>query len=159
MANFARFSGLRANNARVGATVAPVHTRQLALRRGDLQIRCARVAGVEIPNQKRTEVALTYIFGIGPTTASSILDETGIDNKRVKDLSEEELTTLRNEVESYMVEGDLRRKVAMDIKRLKDIGCYRGRRHIAGLPMRGQNTKNNARTRKGKSVPIAGKKK
>lgn len=128
-------------------------------RRGQLQVRCARVAGVEIPNQKRTEVALTYIFGIGPTTAAAIMEDVGLENKRVKDLSEDELTNLRAEVDNYMVEGDLRRMVAMNIKRLKDIGCYRGRRHIAGLPMRGQKTKTNARTRKGKAVPIAGKKK
>merc|ERR1712086_439890 len=127
--------------------------------RGALQIRAARVAGVEIPNNKRAETALTYVFGIGDTTAKKIMAETGLENKRVREFEEEELTTLRAAVDGYMIEGDLRRFNMMNIKRLKEIQCYRGRRHIQGLPMRGQRTKTNARTRKGKTKTVAGKKK
>jgi len=126
-----------------------------------LKIVAARVAGVEIPNAKNLEVSLTYIFGVGPTTAKSIMANTGIENKRVKDLSEEELTKLRKEVEDgdYLIEGDLRRFNAMNIKRLIDIQCYRGKRHQMSLPVRGQKTKTNARTRKGKKKTVAGKNK
>merc|ERR1712060_968810 len=119
----------------------------------------ARVAGVEIPNSKKVECALTYIYGIGFTTSRQILAETGGENKRTRELTEEELQLLRKEVEKYTIEGDLRRFVAQNIKRLKDIQCYRGKRHIAKLPVRGQSTKNNARTRKGKAIAIAAKKK
>lgn len=120
----------------------------------------ARVGGVEIPNAKPIEYSLQYIFGIGHTTAKAILADTGIDGTiRTKDLTEEDLTTLREEVDKYTIEGDLRRYVNLNIKRLKEIQCYRGKRHIMGLPVRGQGTKNNARTRKGRAVAIPGKKK
>lgn len=120
----------------------------------------ARIAGVDIPRNKRVVVSLTYIYGIGDTTAKKICAATGIsEDTRVKDLTEEEETKIRREVENYKVEGDLRREVALDIKRLMEIGSYRGMRHRRGLPVRGQNTKNNARTRKGKARPIANKKK
>lgn len=121
----------------------------------------ARLAGVDLPRDKRIEVALTYIFGIGPTTADDIIKITGISpDTRVKDLSEEEEQKLRAEIENNrLVEGDLRRDIAMNIKRLMDIGCYRGIRHRLGLPVRGQKTKTNARTRKGPKRTVAGKKK
>ena len=120
----------------------------------------ARIAGVDIPRDKRVVVSLTYIYGIGSTTAKKILAATGIsEDVRVKDLTEEEEGLIRKEVEKYKVEGDLRRDVALNIKRLMEIGSYRGMRHRRGLPVRGQRTKTNARTRKGKSKPIAGKKK
>lgn len=122
----------------------------------------ARIAGVDLPNNKRVEVALTYIFGIGPTTSKKILTEIKIDSdKRVKDLEDEEINDLRKAIDSMVkVEGDLRTEIAMNIKRLMDIGCYRGIRHRRNLPVRGQNTKNNARTRKGgKKIQIGGKKK
>jgi len=122
----------------------------------------ARIAGVDLPNTKRIEVALTYIYGIGLSTSKKILAEAKIDpDKRVKDLADEEISDIRKIIERKVkVEGDLRTEVAMNIKRLMDIGCYRGIRHRRGLPVRGQNTKNNARTRKGKKgAPIGGKKK
>ncbi len=121
----------------------------------------ARISGVDLPNAKRVEVALTYIFGIGPSTAKKIIAETKVDpNTRVKDLTDEEISHLRQAIEkNFKVEGDLRTEVAMNIKRLMDIGCYRGIRHRRGLPVRGQNTKNNARTRKGNRKPLMGKKK
>lgn len=121
----------------------------------------ARIAGVDLPRDKRIEVGLTYIFGIGHTTSLKILASTGIDpSTRVKDLTEEEEQKLRQEIQgSYKVEGDLRREVSMNIKRLMDIGCYRGLRHRIGLPVRGQKTKTNARTRKGPRRTVAGKKK
>lgn len=121
----------------------------------------ARISGVDLPNSKRIEVALTYIYGIGPSTAQRILDETKVNpDTRVKDLTDEEISILRQSIEkSYKVEGDLRTELAMNIKRLMDIGCYRGIRHRRGLPVRGQNTKNNARTRKGNRKPLMGKKK
>lgn len=121
----------------------------------------ARIAGVDIPNQKRVEIALTYIYGIGKTSAKHILAATGINpDTRAKDLTEDDVAKLRDEIEEhYHVEGDLRRDVAMDIKRMVEINCYRGIRHRKGLPVRGQNTKNNARTRKGPARAIAGKKK
>ncbi|KAF7816900.1 30S ribosomal protein S13, chloroplastic [Senna tora] len=124
-----------------------------------LSIRCARVGGVEIPNNKRIECSLQYIHGVGRSRARQILCDINMDNKITKDLSEEELITLRDEVSKYMIEGDLRRFNALNIRRLKEIQCYRGIRHIQGLPCRGQRTKNNCRTLKGKKVAIAGKKK
>lgn len=121
----------------------------------------ARIAGVDLPRDKRMEVALTYIFGIGPKSSNDILAATGINpDTRSRDLTEDEVAKLREVIEKdYVVEGDLRREVALNIKRLVEIGCYRGRRHRFGLPVRGQNTKNNARTRKGPKKTIMGKKK
>lgn len=121
----------------------------------------ARLAGVDLPREKRVEIALTYIFGIGPAIAKQIISKTGINpDTRVKDLTEDEEQKLRAEIENnHTVEGDLRREVAMNIKRLMDIGCYRGLRHRQGLPVRGQKTKTNARTRKGPKRTVAGKKK
>ena len=121
----------------------------------------AHIAGVDIPNAKRVEIGLTYIFGIGRKTSNDILAATGINpDTRVKDLTESEVAKLREEIEkSHRVEGDLRREVAMDIKRMVEIGCYRGIRHRKGLPVRGQRTKTNARTRKGPAKTIANKKK
>ncbi|MBR2312634.1 MAG: 30S ribosomal protein S13 [Clostridia bacterium] len=121
----------------------------------------ARIAGVDIPNQKRVEIALTYIYGIGRKSANDILAKTGIDpDTRAKDLTEEEVAKLRDEIENaYTVEGDLRRDKALNIKRLVEINCYRGIRHRKGLPVRGQRTKTNARTRKGPAKTIANKKK
>ncbi len=121
----------------------------------------ARIAGVNIPTNKRVIVALTYIHGIGPTTARKIADKLGIDHaRRVQDLSDAEVLQIRETIDSdYSVEGDLRRDTAMNIKRLMDLACYRGLRHRKGLPVRGQRTHTNARTRKGKAKPIAGKKK
>ena len=120
-----------------------------------------RIAGVELPNQKRDEIGLTYIYGIGRTTSNQILAKTGIDpDIRCKDLSEDDVSKLRDEIEnSHKVEGALRSEVALDIKRMVEIGCYRGVRHRKGLPVRGQRTKTNARTRKGKAKTIANKKK
>lgn len=111
----------------------------------------ARIAGADIPNEKRVEVALTYIYGIGPTSAKKILQETAIDpDTRVRALTESDITRLREAIEEqYSVEGDLRREVAMNIKRLMDVGAYRGLRHRRGLPVRGQRTRTNSRTRKG----------
>lgn len=121
----------------------------------------ARLAGVDIPRDKRIEVALTYIFGIGQTTAQNILSKTGVSpDTRVRDLTEEELAKLRDCIDrDVKVEGDLQREIALNIKRLVEIGCYRGIRHRRGLPVRGQRTKTNARTRKGPRRTIAGKKK
>jgi len=120
----------------------------------------ARISGVDIPRDKHVDVALTYIYGIGRPTAIKILKDTNIDpDRRVKDLSEEELAAIRKEVAVYKVEGDLRREVALNIKRLMEIGSYRGIRHRRGLPVRGQNTRCNARTRKGKAKTVANKKK
>ena len=121
----------------------------------------ARIAGVDIPNNKRIEIALTYIYGIGRTTSNMILEKTGINpDTRAKDLTEAEVAKLRDEIEAnYRVEGDLRREVALNIKRLVEINCYRGIRHRRGLPVRGQRTKTNARTRKGPAKTIANKKK
>ncbi len=121
----------------------------------------ARIAGVDIPNIKRVEIALTYIYGIGRTSANKILEKTGINpDTRAKDLTEAEVAKLRDEIEAnYNVEGDLRRDVALNIKRLVEINCYRGIRHRRGLPVRGQRTKTNARTRKGPAKTIANKKK
>ena len=121
----------------------------------------ARIAGVDIPNNKRVEIALTYIYGIGRKSANDILAQTGIDpDKRAKDLTEDEIAKLRDVIEnSYTVEGDLRREVALNIKNMVEINCYRGIRHRKGLPVRGQRTKTNARTRKGPAKTIANKKK
>ena len=121
----------------------------------------ARIAGVDLPKEKRVEIGLTYIFGIGPTTAKKILAETEVDvDTRVKDLSEIDISKLRDYIEHHIkVEGDLRREVSLNIKRLVEIGSYRGVRHRRSLPVRGQNTKQNARTRKGHKKQVAGSKK
>ena len=121
----------------------------------------ARIAGVDLPREKRVEIGLTYIFGIGRTRAKKICQSTGVNpDTRVKNLTEDEAARLRETIEKeYHVEGDLRRDVAMDIKRLIEIGCYRGVRHRKGLPVRGQRSKTNARTRKGPKRTIANKKK
>ena len=120
----------------------------------------ARIAGVDLPRTKRVEIGLTYIFGIGLPTSKKILSQTGVSpDTRVKDLSTEDEQRLREVVETLKVEGDLRREIASNIKRLTDIGCYRGLRHRRGLPVRGQRTKTNARTRKGPKRTVAGKKK
>ncbi len=121
----------------------------------------ARIAGVDLPREKRVEIGLTYVYGIGRSSADKILAETGVNpDTRVKDLTEEEVAKLRDAIDkSYVVEGDLRRDVALNIKRLIEIGSYRGTRHRKGLPCRGQRTKTNARTRKGPKRTIANKKK
>lgn len=121
----------------------------------------ARIAGVDLPREKRVEIGLTYIFGIGLATSKQILAETEINpDTRVKDLSENDVSKLREYIEHHVkVEGDLRREVSLNIKRLVEIGCYRGVRHRRNLPVRGQNTKNNARTRKGRKKTVANKKK
>ncbi len=120
----------------------------------------ARILNVEIPDNKATEISLTYIYGIGLSTAQLICENTGINPRtKIKDLSEEEMTKLRNEASNYNVEGDLRRDVQYDIKRLMEIKCYRGMRHRQGLPVRGQSSKQNARTRKGPKKTVANKKK
>ena len=121
----------------------------------------ARISGVDLPRDKRIEIGLTYIYGIGLTRSHQILAATGVNpDTRVKDLSDADVTALRGEIESnYQVEGDLRRLEGLNIKRLVDIGCYRGRRHRIGLPVRGQRTRTNARTRRGRRQTVAGKKK
>ena len=121
----------------------------------------ARIAGVDIPNNKRVEIGLTYIYGIGRTSSNKILQTAGVSpDTRVRDLTDDEVTKIRETLErDFTVEGDLRRNVAMDIKRLVEIGCYRGVRHRKGLPVRGQRTRTNARTRKGPAKTIANKKK
>lgn len=120
----------------------------------------ARIAGVDVPRDKRVVVSLTYIYGVGVPTAKEILNKANVsEDIRVKDLSEDQLNAIRQEVLAYQLEGDLRREVTLNIKRLMEIGSYRGIRHRRGLPVRGQNTRNNARTRKGKPKAIAGKKK
>ncbi|MEN9217808.1 MAG: 30S ribosomal protein S13 [Gloeomargarita sp. DG_2_bins_126] len=121
----------------------------------------ARISGVDLPREKRVEISLTYIYGIGLTRSQEILAATGIDpDTRVRDLTDQQVAALREYIEqNYQVEGDLRRVEGMNIKRLMDIGCYRGRRHRAGLPVRGQRTRTNARTRKGARKTVAGKKK
>ena len=121
----------------------------------------ARIAGVDLPREKRVEIGLTYIYGIGRTSADEIIANTGINpDTRVKDLTEDEVAKIRDQIENnYKVEGDLKREVQSNIKRLTDIGCLRGRRHRLGLPVRGQRTKTNARTRKGPKHTVAGKKK
>ena len=120
----------------------------------------ARIAGVDIPRDKRVVISLTYIFGIGKTTAQKVLADAGIsEDTRVRDLTEDELNRIRAEVDKLKVEGDLRREVSLNIKRLMEIASFRGIRHRRGLPVRGQNTKNNARTRKGPRKTVANKKK
>jgi len=121
----------------------------------------ARIAGVDLPKNKRIEIGLTYIYGIGRSSAQKILDESGVDfNTRTDNLTEAEIAKIRAVIDkNYKVEGDLRRDVSMSIKRLMDLGCYRGLRHRKGLPVRGQRTKTNARTRKGPARTVAGKKK
>lgn len=120
----------------------------------------ARIVGVDIPDEKRVVISLTYIYGIGNTTAKKILKDANVsEDKRVKDLTDEEFVRIRQEIAKYKVEGDLRRDVALNIKTLQEIGCYRGMRHRRGLPVRGQRTRTNARTRKGKKKTIANKKK
>ena len=121
----------------------------------------ARIAGVDLPKEKRVEIGLTYIFGIGRTKSNEILVKTGVSpDTRVRDLTDEEVNKLRDVIDKeFKVEGDLRREVALNIKRLIEIGCYRGRRHRMNLPVRGQRTKTNARTRKGPSKPVSGRKK
>ena len=119
----------------------------------------ARIAGVDIPNEKRIVISLTYIYGIGDTTAEKICKDAGVSvDIRTKNLTDEQLTALRAEIAKYRTEGDLRRETALNIKRLMEIGCYRGIRHKRGLPVRGQRTRTNARTRKGKRKTIANKK-
>ena len=121
----------------------------------------ARIAGVDLPREKRAEIGLTYIYGIGKATSNEILAKAGINpDTRIKDLSEDEVNELRKIIdEDFLVEGDLRREIALNIKRLRDIKCYRGIRHMKGLPCRGQKTKTNARTRKGPKRTVANKKK
>ncbi|MEH7413915.1 30S ribosomal protein S13 [Neobacillus drentensis] len=120
----------------------------------------ARIAGVDIPREKRVVISLTYIYGIGKATAQKVLSEAGVsENTRVRDLTEDELNKIRDIIDKLKVEGDLRREISLNIKRLMEIGCYRGLRHRRGLPVRGQNTKNNARTRKGPRKTVANKKK
>ena len=120
----------------------------------------ARIAGVDLPREQRVIIGLTYIFGIGKNTSAQILSATGInENTRIKDLTEEEVNLLRKEIDNYNVEGDLRREISLNIKRLRDIRCYRGIRHMKGLPVRGQKTKTNARTRKGPKRTVGRKKK
>jgi small subunit ribosomal protein S13 len=121
----------------------------------------ARIAGVDIPREKRLEISLTYIFGIGKTTAQQVIDQTGLSrDTRVRDLTEEEVARLRTYIDQNLkVEGDLRRQISQDIKRKMEIGCYEGLRHRKGLPVHGQRTRTNARTRKGPAKTVAGKKK
>ena len=120
----------------------------------------ARLVGVDLPRDKRIEIALTYIYGIGRTRSKKVCEAAGVaSNTKIRDLSEPDVERLRSEVGKYVVEGDLRREIGMAIKRLMDLACYRGLRHRKGLPVRGQRTHTNARTRKGKAKPIAGKKK
>ena len=120
----------------------------------------ARIAGIDLPKDKRIEIGLTYIYGIGRKSAQDILAQTGVNpDTRVKDLTDADEQKLRDAIEAYTVEGDLRRQTALDIKRLSEIGCYRGLRHRKGLPVRGQRSKTNARTRKGPKRTIANKKK
>ena len=121
----------------------------------------ARIAGIDLPREKRVEIGLTYVYGIGRTTSNKILEAAKVDpDTRVRDLTDDEVKRISEVIdENYMVEGDLRRETAMNIKRLQEIGCYRGIRHRKGLPVRGQNTKNNARTRKGPKRTVANKKK
>ena len=120
----------------------------------------ARIAGIDLPREKRVEIGLNNIFGIGRPTSNKILKDTGINpDTRIKDLTEEEVNTLRKAIDNYLVEGDLRREISLNIKRLRDIRCYRGIRHMKGLPVRGQKTKTDARTRKGSKRTVGRKKK
>lgn len=125
-----------------------------------MRFNMARIAGVDIPREKRVVISLTYIYGIGKNTAQKVLAEAGVSEEtRVRDLTEDELNKIREIIDKLKVEGDLRREISLNIKRLMEIGCYRGLRHRRGLPVRGQNTKNNARTRKGPRKTVANKKK
>lgn len=128
---------------------------------GGAKARMARISGVDLPRDKRVEIGLTYIYGIGRVSSNKILDKANVNpDTRVRDLTDDEVARIRDIVDAeYMVEGDLRRETALNIKRLQEIGCYRGIRHRKGLPVRGQNTKNNARTRKGPRRTVANKKK
>ena len=129
-------------------------------RQGQQEETMARIAGVDIPNDKRVVVSLTYVYGIGTSLSKQILKDADInEDTRVKNLSEDELNRIRTEIAKYTTEGDLRREITLNIKRLMEIGSYRGIRHRKGLPVRGQNTRNNARTRKGKAKAVTGKKK
>lgn len=120
----------------------------------------ARISGVDLPRNKQIQIALTYIFGIGPFIAHDICKKTAVDLcTRVKDLSEDEIVKIRNEIRNFVVEGDLKRRVNQDVKRLMEIGCYKGTRHKKKLPVRGQRTHTNARTKRGKRIAVAGKKK
>ncbi len=121
----------------------------------------ARISGVDLPRDKRVEIGLTYVYGIGRPTATAILEKANVNpDTRCRDLTDDEVKKISDVIDAdYMVEGDLRREIALNIKRLQEIGCYRGIRHRKGLPVRGQNTKNNARTRKGPKRTVAGKKK
>ena len=120
----------------------------------------ARIAGVDIPKYKRGVIALTYIYGVGASRAKEILAKAGVsEDKKVQDWTDEEIGKIREQVGTYTIEGELRTEIQLNIKRLMDIGCYRGVRHRSGLPLRGQRTKNNARTRKGRKKTVAGKKK
>ncbi|MFA1821679.1 30S ribosomal protein S13 [Virgibacillus oceani] len=120
----------------------------------------ARIAGIDIPRDKRVVISLTYVYGVGKTTAQKVLEEAGVsENTRVRDLTEDELGRIRKAVNEFTIEGDLRRETSLNIKRLIEIGAYRGVRHRRGLPVRGQKTKNNSRTRKGPRRAVAGKKK
>lgn len=120
----------------------------------------ARIAGIDLPKNKRGLIGLTYIFGVGRTTSSEVLEQAGVDyNKRVSDWTDEEIASIRQVLAEYKVEGQLRSEIQMNIKRLMDIGCYRGIRHRKGLPVRGQRTRTNSRTRKGRRKTVAGKKK
>ncbi|KAJ6804427.1 30S ribosomal protein S13, chloroplastic [Iris pallida] len=141
------------------ATATSVSFSSPSPKAGGLSIRCVRVGGVEIPNNKRVEFSLQYIHGIGRSRSKQILLDLSLHNKVTKELSDEELISLRDEVSKYMIEGDLKRFNRLAIERLKEIRCYRGIRHEMGLPCRGQRTKNNCRTLKGKRVAVAGKKK
>ena len=136
-----------------------IASQMAAPRRVPLRVQNLRINNVEVPTQKRIEISLQYIYGIGQTTAKTILRDTGVENKKSFELNEEEINKIREEVGKYTTESDLRRIISQNIKRLKDIQCYRGKRHIMGLPVRGQRTKTNARTRKGKAKTVAGKKK
>lgn len=120
----------------------------------------ARIKGIDLPKEKRVEIGLTYIYGIGRSLSKTILTDAGVDlNKKVKDLTQEEEVKIRKEVDKYLVEGDLRREVSLNIKNKMEIGCYQGIRHKKGLPVRGQSTRSNARTRKGRGKTVANKKK
>lgn len=120
----------------------------------------ARIAGIDVPNNKRGEIALTYVFGIGRSRANMILEKAGINKDiKAKDWNDEQLSAIREIIKDFRVEGELKSEISLNIKRLQDIGCYRGIRHRLGLPLRGQHTKNNARTRRGKKKTIANKKK
>ena len=120
----------------------------------------ARIAGVDVPRDKRVVISLTYIYGVGKTTAQKVLATAGVsEDTRVRDLTDDELNKIREQLDTLKVEGDLRRETSLNIKRLMDIGCYRGIRHRVGLPLRGQRTKNNSRTRKGRRKTVANKKK